>query len=80
MPETQKLPPNKPLNRLRAAAALIPVVELGLFSGKMDLERATYMAEFCVRSIEKCAEDNEESRQLILKIKEGLDRLKIILP
>ena len=46
MPKT--IPTSTPqLNRLRAAAGLIPIIEDGLFQKTISVERASVMASFC---------------------------------
>ncbi len=45
---TRTQPPATPeRNRLRAAAALIPIIESGLNDGKLATDRAVQMAYFC---------------------------------
>ena len=41
-------------NRLRAAAALIPIIEAGLADSKLSVERAALMALFCEWAMQKC--------------------------
>jgi len=36
-------PPTPEINRLRAAAALIPIIESGLLASKLSIERASLM-------------------------------------
>jgi hypothetical protein len=66
------------LNRLRAAAALIPIVESGFADGKILGDRAALMAAFCEWAIE-CVPTNSEEEKLVAKIKDGLERLAGIL-
>lgn len=40
-------PATPELNRLRAAAGLIPIIETGLTDGKLTIERVALMASFC---------------------------------
>lgn len=63
------------LNRLRAAAGLVPIIETGLADGKLSHERAALMASFCEWAIQDPIHDEDESR-LAESIHQGLDRLK----
>jgi len=43
-----QIPPSTPaINRLRAAAALIPIIESGFLESRLSVERAVLMASFC---------------------------------
>lgn len=71
-----KLSPSTPaLNRLRAAAGLIPLIEDGLHQARMGVQRAENMVNFC-----EWATDHEltcdEAVRLTTDIKEGLERIK----
>lgn len=66
------------LNRLRAAAALIPIVESGLADSKIAHDRAALMAAFCEWATE-CVPTCSEEEKLVAKIKDGLERLAGIL-
>lgn len=66
------------LNRLRAAAALIPIIESGLADSKLTGERASLMAAFCEWTTEKPGSD-PEAEKLASKIKDGLSRLQVRL-
>jgi hypothetical protein len=66
------------LNRLRAAAALIPIIESGLADSKIAHDRAALMAAFCEWATE-CAPTNSEEEKLIARIKDGLERLAAVL-
>lgn len=71
-------PPTPARNRLRAAAALIPIVESGLLDGKLSEERARQMIMFC----EWAATSNAlEQDEVALKsaVADGLSRLKMRL-
>lgn len=72
-----KLPPESSaqLNRLRAASALIPIIESGLAEGKLSIERATLMGAFCDWASKLTPEDSDQVR-LVEQIDEGLERLK----
>jgi hypothetical protein len=66
------------LNRLRAAAGLIPIIEAGLSDGKLLVEKAALMAAFCEWATTIVSDDPEESN-LIEIVKQGLERLKVRL-
>ena len=73
----KSLPPSSPeLNRLRAAAALIPFIESGLADSKLSAERAALMASFCEWAADMSPRDPEEIK-LFESIYQGLDRLKV---
>ena len=63
------------LNRLRAASALIPIIESGLAEGKLSIERAMLMGSFCEWASKVTPEDSDQGR-LVEQIAEGLERLK----
>jgi hypothetical protein len=70
------LPPSTPqLNRLRAAATLIPIIESGLADSKLSPDKAALMASFCEWAAEATTSDAEEA-MLSESIGQGLDRLK----
>ena len=69
-------PPNKPLNRLRAAAGIIPLIEAGLVDGRVSHERASLMAEFCLWSLDHGANGDAIADKLKAEIKQGLDRIQ----
>lgn len=75
MPKSLPAPSPK-LNRLRAAAALIPLIESGIADAKLSLERAALMASFCEWASEIQPSDEAET-QLLERIREGLQRLRI---
>jgi hypothetical protein len=69
-------PPATPeLNRLRAAAGLIPIIESGLADGKLSIERAALMASFCEWAKHVETEDTEQ-RRLASVVAQGLLRLQ----
>ena len=70
--------PTPTLNRLRAAAGLVPIIETGLADGKLSHERAALMTSFCEWAIQDPIYDEDESR-LAESIHQGLDRLKLQL-
>ena len=76
---TKQLPPASPeLNRLRAAAGLIPIIESGFTNSSLSPERAAVMASFCEWALEIQSAD-ADAIKLIEGIRQGLDRLKELL-
>ena len=71
-------PPSPEINRLRAAAALIPIIESGLLASKLSIERASLMASFCEWTVEQRSDDPN-----LVKLAEtvgcGLKRIKLAL-
>lgn len=71
-------PSSPALNRLRAAAGLIPLIEDGLRQARMGELRAEKMIKFC-----EWAADHElacdEAVRLTTDIQEGLERIKALL-
>lgn len=65
-------------NRLRVAAALIPIIEAGLFESKLSVERAALMASFCEWSTENLSDDPQAVR-LAETVTSGLKRIKTVL-
>ena len=75
-----KIPePTPALNRLRAAAGLIPLIEDGLRQSKITAEKASLMAEFCSWAAQQATESGPEALRLGDNIKAGLERLKTLL-
>lgn len=68
-------PPSPRLNRLRAAAGLIPIIESGLADAKLSLERAALMTKFCVWAVDIEPLDSEEVHLLEI-VSSGLCRLQ----
>lgn len=66
------------LNRLRAAAGLIPIIESGLIDSKLSAERAALMASFCEWATEKRPID-PNAIELAKSVDEGLKRIKTAL-
>ena len=66
------------VNRLRAAAALIPIIEAGLVDSKISTARASLMASFCEWTTENITDD-----PLVVKLAQtvqiGLERVKATL-
>lgn len=74
-----KTPANKELNRLRAAAGLIPIIESGLARSQLSNERAALTCEFCVWALEHDTAGDKESEKLVQEIREGLERIRLTL-
>ena len=72
------LPSTPALNRLRAAAALIPLIESGLADSRISAERAALMASFCEWATENPLDD-PEAAQLARSVADGLQRIKLRL-
>ena len=72
------LPSTPALNRLRAATALIPIIESGLADSRISAERAALMAAFCEWATENPPEDAEAAR-LARSVADGLQRIKLRL-
>ena len=62
------------LNRLRAAAGLIPIIESGLADQKISHERASHMASFCEWATQKIPDD-PVALDLAETVSAGLQRL-----
>ncbi len=74
---SRQIPPATPaINRLRAAAALIPIIEAGLAASRFTAERAALMASFCEWTTEKPYDDPEAVR-LAERVRHGLQRIKL---
>jgi len=71
-------PPSPEINRLRAAAALIPIIESGLLASKLSIERAALMASFCEWTVEQPFDD-PNLVQLAETVGTGLKRIKLAL-
>lgn len=72
-------PPSPALNRLRAAAGLLPLIESGLVTAKLNKERAKLMVEFCSSAAAHGLNNHPETARLADSIKEGLERIKTLL-
>ncbi|WP_374691314.1 hypothetical protein [Accumulibacter sp.] len=68
-------PPTPALNRLRAASALIPIIESGLADSRISVDRAALMASFCEWAAESPPDDPETAR-LARSVADGLQRIK----
>ncbi len=76
---SNQIPPSTPqINRLRAAAALIPIIESGLLESKLSVERAALMASFCEWTTENVPDDPEVVK-LAETVGNGLKRIKMAL-
>jgi hypothetical protein len=71
-------PPTPEINRLRAAAALIPIIESGLLESKLSVERAALMTSFCEWTTENVPDD-PEAVKLAETVGNGLQRIKAAL-
>jgi hypothetical protein len=71
-------PPTPEINRLRAAAALIPIIESGLLESKLSVERAALMASFCEWTTENVPDDPDMVK-LAQTVGNGLKRIKAAL-
>jgi len=67
------------MNRLRAAVALVPIIESDFGDGKIDRERAALMAEFCGWAAQHGLTGDAEASRLEAELNRGLDRLKTLL-
>ncbi|MBE2259150.1 MAG: hypothetical protein IAE88_09855 [Rhodobacteraceae bacterium] len=71
-------PPTREINRLRAAAALIPIIESGLSASKLSVERASLMASFCEWTV-ATPPDDPHAVKLAQTVGSGLKRIKVVL-
>ncbi len=77
--DRQQIPPATPqINRLRAAAALIPIIEAGLADSKLSVERAALMASFCEWAVENVPDDPDMVK-LAQTVGNGLKRIEMAL-
>lgn len=67
---------NKAMNRLRAAAGLIPIIESGLAKAQMTPGRVENMCHFCTWAMQAEPEGDIEATKLRGEILEGLERIK----
>ena len=70
--------PTPEMNRLRAGAALIPIIEAGLVDSKISTTRASLMASFREWATEKISDD-PYSVELAQTVEVGLKRVKATL-
>jgi hypothetical protein len=75
----KQLPPSPPeISRLRAAAALIPIIEAGLADSRLSVDRAAYMAAFCEWTVDQSFDDPSMAK-LAETVGSGLKRIKLTL-
>ena len=70
--------PTPEINRLRAAAALIPIIEAGLIDSKMSIQRASPMVTFCEWATGSISDDPHVIK-LAQTVEAGLKRVKATL-
>ena len=75
---TEVLASTPEINRLRAAAALIPIIESGLIDSKISTSRASLMASFCEWTTENISNDPHVIK-LAQTVEIGLKRVKATL-
>ncbi len=68
--------PSAALNRLRAAAGLLPQIEAGLRDGKIAREKAALSAEFCQWALDNAAEAGPDGVPLASALGKGLESLR----
>lgn len=76
---TQITDAQRSLNRLRAAAGLIPIIEAGLGDGKLANERAALMCEFCAWAAGHGEDLGQEGEKLTADIQSRLGCLTKML-
>ena len=70
--------PSATLNRLRAAAALVPIIQSGLADSKLSRDRANQMANF-IEWAASITPENDVEQQLVKKLTVDLAGLKAAL-
>lgn len=70
---------DKNLNRLRAAAGLIPIIESGLAKAQMPADRAVSMCRFCEWSLATDGENDGEALKLRNEVVQGLSRINAVI-
>lgn len=79
-PMPSKVPaPSAALNRLRAAAGLLPQIESGLRDGKIAVEKAALSAEFCRWALDNAAEAGPDGVPFAKSLEAGLESLRLAL-
>lgn len=73
---TQITDTQRSLNRLRAAAGLIPIIEAGLGDGKLANERAALMCEFCAWAAGHGEDLGQEGEKLTSQVQNSLGQLQ----
>ena len=71
--------PSPSINRLRAAAGLIPIIESGLTTSKLARDRAALMAAFCQWSVPSLPSGDPQIHRLADEVKTGLARVTSML-
>ena len=71
-------PPTPEINRLRAAAAMVAIIESELLASKLSMERAALMASFCEWAAE-CPSDDPYVVKLAETVGGGLRRIKMAM-
>jgi len=75
----KQIPPSPPeISRLRAAAALIPIIEAGLADSRLCVERAAHMAAFCEWTVDQSFDDPSTAK-LAETVDRALKRIKLTL-
>ena len=70
--------PTPQLNRLRAASALIPIIQSGLANAKLSRDRAVQMTQF-VEWTTHCTPEDATEQALVAEVTAGLHRLQATL-
>ena len=70
--------PTPQLNRLRAASALIPIIQSGLANAKLSRDRAAQMTQF-VEWTTHCTPEDAAEQALVDEVTMGLHNLKSTL-
>ena len=71
--------PSAPLNRLRAAACLLPQIETGLRDGKLAHDKAALSAEFCQWALDNASEAGPDGEPFAKALGDGLKSLRRLL-
>ncbi len=74
----QKTVSDAALNRLRAAAGVVGIIESGLASERLTRENALRMLAFCNSVVIQTATQKEEER-LLATLRQGLTRISLAL-
>jgi hypothetical protein len=75
-----QIPPSTPeINRLRAAAALIPIIESGMLESRLSVERAALMASFCEWAVPRTCLTIQMGVKLAETVGNGLKRINMAL-
>ncbi len=71
--------PSTALNRLRAAAGLLPQIMAGLADGKITVEKAALSAEFCLWALDGADQAGPEGSDCAKSLRQGLETLSGML-